>query len=43
MKQIDYIYDLIDKSDITLIGYTYKVEKQKMNLFPNYLVLNLVK
>lgn len=32
MRQIDYIYDLIDKSDITLIGYTFKVERIKDEL-----------
>lgn len=32
MKQIDYIYDLIDKSDVTLIGYTFKVERIKDEL-----------
>lgn len=29
MKQIDYIYETIGKSDITLIGYTYKFERIK--------------
>lgn len=29
MKDISYIYEMIEKSDITLIGYTYKVEKIK--------------
>jgi len=29
MKQIDYIFDLIEKSDVTLIGYTHRVENIK--------------
>lgn len=29
MKDIGYIYEMIEKSDITLIGYTFKVERIK--------------
>lgn len=29
MEDINYIYELISKSNVTLIGYTYKVERIK--------------
>jgi hypothetical protein len=29
MEKIGYLYDLIDKSDVTIIGYTYKSERVK--------------
>ncbi len=32
MKKIEYIYDLIDKSNVTLIGYSFGVERIKDEL-----------
>ncbi len=29
MESIEYLYDLVDKSDVSVLGYTYKSERIK--------------